>query len=196
MKLLNVLLCFSLLYDLQSRNQLLSGLGIAVSLWSETAIQNQQTRIDWFDLNTASFQAVQHQKENQTRACLEYQFAHELSSACPHDTHLWGTLKLEEGERAEQDAQRSSCRGTAGSWNRFPPTAEDRPHPSRSEIWREFARARLQNGPRNRPRTRKTGGACRAMTCSLVIGMNVGNIFREILSYGLIYRNFSVLLFS
>ena len=116
MKLLNVLLCFSLHYDLQSRNQLLSGLGIAVSLWSETAIQNQQTRIDWFDLNTASFQAVQHQKENQTRACLEYQFAHELSSACPHDTHLWGTLKLEEGERAEQDAQRSSCRGTGCGW--------------------------------------------------------------------------------
>ena len=37
---------------------------------------------------------------------------------------------------------------------------------------------------------------CRAMTCSLVIGTKAGNVFREILGYGLIYRNFSVLLFS
>ena len=37
---------------------------------------------------------------------------------------------------------------------------------------------------------------CRAMTCSPVIGKKAVNVFREILDYGLIYRNFRVLLFS
>jgi len=37
---------------------------------------------------------------------------------------------------------------------------------------------------------------CRAITCSPVISMKVGNVFRGILGYGLIYRNFSVLLLS
>ena len=37
---------------------------------------------------------------------------------------------------------------------------------------------------------------CRAITCSPVIGTKTGNVFHEILGYGLIYRNFSVLLLS
>ena len=37
---------------------------------------------------------------------------------------------------------------------------------------------------------------CHAMICSLVIGTKTVNVFHEILGYGLIYRNFSVLLFS
>jgi len=37
---------------------------------------------------------------------------------------------------------------------------------------------------------------CRAITYSPVIGTKAGNDFCEILGYGLIYRNFSVLLLS